>query len=92
MILLFGARHLSGLHYWDDLKNLPLDVRPTLTRPESGWKGRTGWVQQHLDEAIGGKRDWQIYICGLRAMVDDVRARLKAMGFDRRQIAYEKFD
>ena len=92
IILLFGARRLSGLHYWDDLKDLPIDARPTLTRPEPDWQGRSGWVQQHLEEAIGNRRDWQFYICGLKAMVDDVRARLKAMGFDRRQIAYEKFD
>jgi ferredoxin-NADP reductase len=92
IILLFGARYRSGLHYWDDLKDLPIDACPTLTRPEPDWQGRTGWVQQHLDEAIGGRRDWQFYICGLKAMVDDVRARLKAMGFDRRQISYEKFD
>ena len=92
IVLLFGARFRSGLHYWDDLENLPIDARPTLTRPGPDWQGRTGWVQQHLEEAIGERRDWQFYICGLKAMVDEVRARLKAMGVDRRQIAYEKFD
>jgi CDP-4-dehydro-6-deoxyglucose reductase len=92
IVLLFGARYCGGLHYWDDLKELPIDARPTLTLPQPGWHGRTGRVQQHLDEAIGDRRDWQFYICGLKAMVDDVRARLKAAGFDRRQIAYEKYD
>ncbi len=91
-ILLFGARYRSGLYYWDDLKDLPIDIWPTLTRSDADWTGRTGWVQQHLDEAIGERRDWHFYICGLKAMVDDVRARLKAMGFDRKQITYEKFD
>lgn len=90
--LLFGARYFSGLHYWHDLEKLPIDLRPTLTRPEAEWQGRTGWVQHHLEEAIGERRDWQFYVCGLKAMVDEVRARLKAMGFDRHQIAYEKFD
>jgi CDP-4-dehydro-6-deoxyglucose reductase len=33
-----------------------------------------------------------VYLCGLKAMVDDVRARLKARGFDRKQIRYEKYD
>jgi len=92
VILLFGARYRSGLHYWDDLKTLQIEARPTLTRPDADWQGRTGWVQQHLDEAIAGRTDWHFYICGLKAMVDDVRARLKAQGFDRKQITYEKFD
>jgi CDP-4-dehydro-6-deoxyglucose reductase len=43
-------------------------------------------------EAIGERRDLDIYICGLKAMVDDVRAILKAMGFDRKQIIFEKYD
>ena len=63
-----------------------------MTRPELSWQGRTGRVQQHLGEAIGDRRDIEVYICGLREMVDDVRARLKAMGFERKHIIYEKYD
>jgi len=33
-----------------------------------------------------------VYICGLKAMVDDVRSRLKSAGLDRKQIIYEKYD
>ena len=33
----------------------------------------------------------EVYICGLKAMVDDVRERLKANGFDRKQIVFEKY-
>ena len=43
-------------------------------------------------EAIGGRSDIDIYLCGLQPMVDDVRQILKAMGFDRKQIRYEKYD
>ena len=65
---------------------------PTLTQPGPGWTGRNGRVQAHLAEAIDGRRDIDIYLCGLRPMVDDVRQILKAMGFDRKQIRYEKYD
>jgi ferredoxin-NADP reductase len=33
-----------------------------------------------------------VYICGLKAMVDDVRRLLKARGFDRKRLVYEKYD
>jgi CDP-4-dehydro-6-deoxyglucose reductase len=33
-----------------------------------------------------------VYLCGLKAMVDDVRRLLKGIGFDRKQIFYEKYD
>jgi CDP-4-dehydro-6-deoxyglucose reductase len=49
-------------------------------------------VQEHVLEALGNRRDVDIYICGLKLMVDDMRARLKALGLDRRQIICEKYD
>ena len=49
-------------------------------------------VQQHVLDALGGRRDVDVYICGLKAMVDDVRVKLKELGLDRRQIIFEKYD
>jgi ferredoxin-NADP reductase len=95
--LLFGIRHEEGLLYRDEFEALERQHRnfrfwPTLTRPETGWKGRAGRVQQHLAEAVGSRRDLDVYICGLHAMVDEVRAMLKGLGFDRKRIIYEKYD
>jgi NAD(P)H-flavin reductase len=65
---------------------------PTLSRPADAWTGRSGHLQAHLDEALEGRTDVQVYICGLKAMVDDVRRILKAKGFERRCVIYEKYD
>jgi CDP-4-dehydro-6-deoxyglucose reductase len=95
--LLFGARYESGLLYRGLFERLAA-VRPgfrflpTITRPDSGWTGRTGWVQSHFDDALDGRTAVDVYICGLKAMVDEVRALLKLRGFDRKQIIAEKFD
>ena len=43
-------------------------------------------------EALGDRRDLDIHICGMKAMVDDVRGILKELGFDRKQIIFEKYD
>jgi CDP-4-dehydro-6-deoxyglucose reductase len=95
--LLFGVRHESHLIYRDEFEELARQYPnfrfwPTLSRPEPSWDARTGHVQQHLEEALGGRRDIDVYLCGLKLMVDDVRSRLKAAGFDRKQIFYEKYD
>jgi ferredoxin-NADP reductase len=95
--LLFGARYPLGLVYRDEFQALEIerpDFRflPTITRPGSGYRGRIGWVQQHLDEALDGRLDADVYICGLREMVDSVRAILKDKGFARTQIQYERYD
>jgi CDP-4-dehydro-6-deoxyglucose reductase len=95
--LLFGVRHESHLLYRQEFeemaRNFPqFHFWPTLTQPGAAWAGRTGRVQTHLDEAIDGRTDIDVYLCGLRLMVDDVRQILKGMGFDRKQIRYEKYD
>jgi ferredoxin-NADP reductase len=100
--LLFGTRHEHGLLYREDMERLAREFKtfrflPTLTQPSESWKGRTGRVQAHLDEALALRTPDEIvnvdvYVCGLKEMVDDVRQELKRRGFDRKQIIYEKYD
>jgi CDP-4-dehydro-6-deoxyglucose reductase len=105
--LLFGVRNqaqlLYGAEFEDMARRFPqFRFWPTLSQPEgqldsqpdsqSAWQGRTGRVQAHLDEALGQRRDLDVYLCGMKPMVDDVRQRLKDLGFDRKQIRYEKYD
>ena len=95
--LIFGVRYERTLLYREEFEQLARDhpnfhFCPTLSRPESSWTGRTGHVQAHLFEPIGDRRDVNVFICGLKAMVDDVRSLLKSSGFDRKRIICEKYD
>jgi CDP-4-dehydro-6-deoxyglucose reductase len=98
--LLFGVRYEAGLLYRAEFEAMAARFPkfrfwPTLTRPGPDWRGRTGRVQTHLDEAAlhqGQPRDLDVYLCGLKEMVDSVRNTLKGMGFGRKQIFYEKYD
>jgi NAD(P)H-flavin reductase len=95
--LLFGVRCEENLLYRREFEeicetNPSFRFMPTLTRPGPSWTGRAGRVQQHLDEALADRTDLDVYICGLKAMVDDVRNMLKAKGFDRSRILAEKYD
>ena len=76
-----GAGHHGEFLFW-----------PVLSRPPADWQGRVGHVQEHVMEALGDRRDVDVYICGLKAMVDDLRGRLKAAGLDRKRLIYEKYD
>jgi ferredoxin-NADP reductase len=95
--LLFGVRYESHLLYraeFEEMARRHAHFRfwPTVTQPAPEWTGRRGRVQAHLEEALGGRRDIDVLLCGLRPMVDDVRRILKESGFDRKQIRYEKYD
>jgi CDP-4-dehydro-6-deoxyglucose reductase len=95
--LIFGARHRAGLLYDEEFRSFAsaqpnFHYHPTLTRPDGAWEGATGRVQSHVLDELGDRRDVDVYICGLREMVDELRAQLKALGFDRKRIIYEKYD
>jgi ferredoxin-NADP reductase len=95
--LIFGVRHESHLMYREEFEEMAREFPhfrflPTLSRPTESWMGRSGHVQAHLQEAIGERRDVDVFLCGLKLMVDDVRNILKEIGFDRKQIFFEKYD
>jgi ferredoxin-NADP reductase len=95
--LLFGVRYEQSLmyrHEWEEMARRHPHFRfmPVLSRPDATWTGRTGHVQAHLDEALGGRIDQDVFMCGMKAMVDDVRSILKEKGFEKKQILFEKYD
>ena len=95
--LIYGARYSQSLLFTEEFRKLEstqpgFRFVPTVTRPDTDWTGAEGRVQPLLLEALGGRTDMQVYVCGLKEMVDSVRALAKERGLDRRQIVYEKYD
>ena len=95
--LLFGARQEPDIYYHEEFEKLAaahdnFHFLPTLSRAPGHWKGLRGYVQQHLGEIVGMSSEMQAYICGLDKMVKANRDLLKALGWDRSSIRYEKYD
>lgn len=95
--LIYGTRYAENLLWVNEFRALEREdpnfrFVPTVTRPGSDWTGAVGRVQPLLIEELGGRTDKQVYACGLREMVDSVRALCKERGLDRKQIIFEKYD
>lgn len=95
--LVFGVRYPNGILYREDFDALSerhknFQFLPTISRPDESWHGATGYVQGHAQRLFAGRKDFEAYICGLKRMVDDMRAILKTMGLDRKAVRYEKYD
>ena len=95
--LLFGVRYPNTILYRREFEALAarhsnFRFLPTLSRAPADWTGLRGHVQEHLEPLLSQHPGVDVYLCGLKAMVDDVRQRLKARGFDRKEIRYEKYD
>lgn len=96
--LLFGVRYPETILYREEFERLAAGHSnfrfvPTLSRAPGDWPGARGYVQEQLRRQLSGRSDFLAYLCGLKAMVDDVRRILKEeFGLDRRRIRYEKYD
>jgi NAD(P)H-flavin reductase len=95
--LVYGVRYEPSLLYREEFERMAerypnFRFLPTLSRPGDRWTGRTGHVQAHVLEVLGERRDVDVYICGMKAMVNDLRHRLKELELDRKQIVFEKYD
>jgi ferredoxin-NADP reductase len=79
----------------------------TLSRAQDGWAGARGYVQELVQQiAADHAREWaqeprpveeamfniHAYICGLNEMVSANRDSLKSLGWERKQIVFERYD
>jgi ferredoxin-NADP reductase len=80
----------------------------SLSRPEADWTGQRGYVQEHVGRiasehlassaadtptaAEGIGFNIHAYICGLNEMVSANRERLTRLGWNKKQIIFERYD
>jgi len=96
--LVYGTRYEHDTYYRHEFeaiakKHPNFHYTITLSRGDETWKGARGYVQDHVKEIVGQRKDMEVYICGLNAMVSANRKLLKEdLGWDRKQIVYERYD
>jgi len=96
--LVFGTRYEHSIYYRGEFEaiareNPNFHYVPTLSRGGDEWQGRRGYVQDHVREIVSGRSGMQAYICGLHQMVNANRELLKnEIGWDRKQIVFERYD
>lgn len=63
----------------------------TLSQPTESWQGKRGHVQEHIFAGEQSFSDTDVYLCGSKVMIDDMRARLKALNIPEAQVKFELF-
>ncbi len=85
MTLYWGGRKPEDL-YMDDLcqrwaKHVPtFNYVPVLSKPDDGWTGRTGYVQQAVTADVADLSGHEAYACGLPNMVNDAQQHFAKHG------------
>ena len=96
--LLFGVRTQADILWREQLegwaaRDPAFRLQVTLSRPDSSWAGRTGYVQAHVRELAEQLGAPHVFICGLSRMVAEVRAVCKTeLRYDRKRIHSERYD
>jgi ferredoxin-NADP reductase len=100
--LIFGTRFDHSIYYRDEFERIEREhpnfhYVVTLSRGDESWQGRRGYVQDCVRDVVTSRPNNALgamtaYICGLNAMVSANRELLKGLGWDRRQIVYERYD
>ena len=90
--LLHGIRHKEDRLFVDEFeeqaRSSSLSYLPTLTQAEQNWQGLRGRVQEHLKQIHHCDA---FYICGSRAMTQEIRQLLLEGGVDSEAIVHEGF-
>lgn len=96
--LIFGTRYEKDILYHKEFTSLQQTLSnfqyiPVLSRETSeSWKGEKGYVHQVYEKLYQDKRPSVFYLCGWAVMIDEARAKLHTMGYDRKQIKFEVYD
>jgi NAD(P)H-flavin reductase len=95
LFLLLGCRSEADVPWDRELAELgasgQLSFLPTLSQPSAEWTGRRGYVQAHLVELREPLLRSDVYICGSKALVKDVGARLQDLGVPSERLSVEGY-
>jgi NAD(P)H-flavin reductase len=82
--LYYGERTAADLCFTDKFaawEQQGFEVIPVLSQPDDGWKGRTGYVQNALEEdGIAIPRNSGALLCGMKGMTESVKDLLNKAG------------
>lgn len=92
--LIFGCRTQKDLLYHAELTQLQqanpnFFYHPTLSREE--WDGKKGYVHAIYEELCQNKPPANFFLCGWKAMIDEAKQRILALGYDRKMIHQELY-
>lgn len=92
--LIFGCRGHIDLLYHQELRDLEKELpgfhyHPTLSR--EAWDGDCGYVHPVYERLCEARQPAQFMLCGWKAMVDEARDRILAMGYEKKRVHLELY-
>lgn len=92
LYLIFGCRKKENLLYYKEFTELQKEMKdfyylPTLSREH--WEGRYGYVHPIYKELCKERQQANFFLCGWKDMIDEAKANIMEMGYDKKDIHLE---
>ena len=92
--LIFGSRTREDMLYADEMYQLQKEMEgfhyhPTLSRED--WPGYKGYVHQVYELLCCDRQPALFMLCGWKNMIDEAKARLLEMGYEKKDIHLELY-
>jgi ferredoxin-NADP reductase len=92
--LIFGCRKQEDLLYAEEMRKLEglipgFKYHPTLSRED--WDGLKGYVHPIYETLCCDKQPAHFMLCGWRNMIDEAKAKILALGYDKKDIHLELY-
>lgn len=87
----WGGRYMSDIYLQLDFGKLGVSFIPVLSRPDTSWRGREGYVQDVLATDGLDLADSVVYACGSERMIQSAREKLLVLGLPQRHFYSDAF-
>lgn len=87
----WGGRNANDIYWVPDRGALPVVFIPVLSRPDCGWEGRTGYVQDALACDGLDLSNAVIYACGSEHMIHSAKEKLVPLGLPHKNFYSDAF-
>ena len=96
MALYWGLRYPKDIYWREDFDAMAnhqqnFSWHMVLSKPDEAWNGLTGHVTEHVLETEKEKEKSEFYLCGNKAMIEEVRTELLQENVPKEQIKTELF-
>jgi len=90
--LFWGNRFADDFVWQPQFKNITVNLEKVVSKPDSTWTGKTGYIQNIALEVLGNKViDCDVYACGLNEMIQSAKQAFMQAGLIEKQFYSDAF-
>ncbi|WP_266080257.1 ferredoxin--NADP reductase [Haladaptatus caseinilyticus] len=92
---LYGEKNQENIMYRETLDQFEAEhenLNVVYSLSDEAWKGKTGHIQEHIDDVISSPKSTDFYVCGVPGMVVETKEKLADIGVSDERVYSEGWE